>query len=108
MCCYLDPCPNPGIWQPILELRSRSSGAMTPLRFKTIRVCDEHKKISTVDSFLSDEAFDQLSRRLRDAGKSIPVRKLITLTWENDPIEKPSATPKESPLVVSAEEELPF
>jgi hypothetical protein len=106
--CYLDPCTNPGIWQPILNLKSRSNGEITLLRFKTIRVCDGHKKDSTVNSFLSDEGFDQLSRRLRDAGKSIPIRKLITLAWEKDPIREPDAPPKDSSIMISDDEALPF
>jgi hypothetical protein len=94
--CYLDPCTNPGIWQPILNLKSRSNGAVTPMRFKKIRVCDEHKAVSTVDSFLSDEGYDKLVRNLRDAGKPIPLRKLTTLDWHRDPIEDPIETPEEA------------
>ena len=106
--CYLDPCTNPGIWQPILNLKTRSNGAITPLRFKTIRVCDEHKKDCTVDSFLSNEGFDKLARHLRDAGKPVPQHRLTSLSWERNPIEEPSTTPKESQPVVSVEETLPF
>lgn len=106
--CYLSDCTAPGIWQPILNLKSRSNGAITTLRFKTIRVCDEHKTASTVDSFLSDEGYDKLSRNLRDAGKSVPQHRLTTLSWEKDPIEEPSAAPPEDPTVVSPEESLPF
>lgn len=105
--CYLDPCTNPGIWQPILELKARSNGKITTLRFKTIRVCDKHKAISTMDSFLSSEGYDKLARHLRDAGKSVPQHRLTTLSWEKDPIEDPSTPPKESPPVASADEELP-
>lgn len=108
--CYLDACPNPGIWQPILNLKSRSDGTPTSLRFKTIRACDEHKSASTVDSFLSDEGFDKLARHMRDAGKSIPQRKLTTLDWEQDPTIDPSPppSPQEIPAIVSEEENLPF
>ena len=106
--CYLADCTAPGIWQPILNLKSRSNGAITTLRFKTIRVCDEHKTASTVDSFLSDEGYDKLSRNLRDSGKSVPQHRLTTLSWEKDPIEEPSTAPHENSIVVSAEETLPL
>ena len=105
--CYLAPCDTPGIWQPILNLKSRSNGTVTTLRFKTIRVCDEHKKESTVDSFLSDEGFTKLAHHMRDAGKTVPQRKLITLSWERMPVDpdKPAVT-RDSP-VISTGEELP-
>lgn len=106
--CYLDPCTNPGIWQPILNLKARSNGKITTLRFKTIRACDEHKAVSTVDSFLSSEGYDKLARHLRDAGKSVPQHRLTTLSWEKNPIEDPCTPPKENPPVISADEKLPF
>ena len=105
--CYLADCSTPGIWQPILNLRSRSNGAITTLRFKTIKACDEHKTASTVDSFLSDEGYDKLARYLRDAGKSVPQHRLTTLSWERAPIEAPSPKPPEDSAAVSAEDALP-
>jgi hypothetical protein len=105
--CYLAACDTLGIWQPILNLKSRSNGAITTLRFKTIRVCDEHKKESTVDSFLSDEGFDKLVRHLRDAGKTIPLHRLTNLSWERAPIDPSMAAAKEDSPVVSAGEDLP-
>ena len=106
--CYLDPCPNPGIWQPILNRPSRSNGARTTLKFMAIRVCDEHKVSSTVNSFLSNEGFDKLSRHLRDAGKSVPQHKLTTLSWKQDPIGEIATAPKDNPPVASADEARPF
>jgi hypothetical protein len=105
--CYLSPCTEPGIWQPILNLKSRSNGTVTALRFAAIRACDKHKTASTVDSFLSDEGFDKLARHLRDAGKSAPQRRLTTLSWKRAPIETPPTASQESPPVVSAGEALP-
>ena len=84
--CYLASCPNPGTWQPILNLRSRSDGPTTRLRFTAIRTCDEHKAASTVDSFLSDEGFHKLAHHMRDAGKPVPRQRLTPLSWEKDPI----------------------
>ena len=105
--CYLTPCTEPGIWQPILNLKSRSNGAATTLRFTTIRVCDKHKTTSTVDSFLSDEGFDKLSRHMRDAGKSVPQHRLTSLAWERDPIKDDAAALTVSPPVVSTGEAPP-
>ena len=106
--CYLADCTAPGIWQPILNLKPRSNGEVTPLRFKTIRVCDEHRRVSTVDSFLSHEGYDKLSRHMRDAGKPAPQQRLTTLSWEKDPIGEPAASSPGNPDVVLAEEDLPF
>ena len=105
--CYLDPCTNPGIWQPILNLKARSNGKITTLRFKTIRACDEHKAVSTVDSFLSSEGYDKLARHLRDAGKSVPQHRLTSLSWERDPIKDDAAALTVSPPVVSTGEAPP-
>ena len=105
--CYLAACTETGIWQPILNLKSRSNGSVTPLRFTKIRVCDKHKTASTVDSFLSDEGFDKLARHMRDAGKSVPQHRLTTLAWKKDPIKDDAAPPTESSTVASAGEALP-
>ena len=105
--CYLTPCAEPGIWQPILNLKSRSNGSVTTLHFTKIRVCDKHKTASTVDSFLSDEGFDKLARHMRDAGKSVPQHRLTTLSWKKDPIKDDAAPPTESSTVASAGEALP-
>lgn len=100
--CYLATCSLPGIWKPILKLRSRSNGPTTILRFKSISTCKNHKKTSAVDSFLSDEGFDKLARHLRDAGKSIPIRRLTTLDWEPAPLEE-SAPSSETAIVAVCE-----
>jgi hypothetical protein len=105
--CYLADCTAPGIWQPILNLKSRSNGTITPARFKTIRVCDGHKTSSTVDSFLSSEGYDKLARHLRDAGKSVPQRRLTTLSWEKNPTEETITVSRENPTAASTGETLP-
>ena len=104
--CHLADCTAPGIWQPILNLRSRAGGAITPLRFRTIRVCDEHRKVSTVDSFLSSEGYDKLSRHMRDAGKPVPQHRLTTLSWEKEPLEETATDPPGSPAVPPSNETL--
>jgi len=71
--CYLATCSSPGAWKPILKFRSRSNGPATILHFKSISTCEEHRKTSTVDSFLSEEGFDKLARHLRDAGKILGI-----------------------------------
>jgi hypothetical protein len=96
--CYLAPCATPGIWQPVLNLRARADGPVTLLRFTSIRVCDDHKATSTVDSFLSDEGFHKLAHHMRDAGKTVPRQRLTTLSWELNPIEDaPSDSKKTTP-----------
>jgi hypothetical protein len=109
--CYLDPCTNPGIWQPILNLKSRSNGAVTSLKFKTIRACDMHKAASTVDSFLSDEGYNKLASHMRNAGKPVPQHRLSTLSWERNPINDPGdavASPSKISPAASPEKSLPF
>jgi hypothetical protein len=102
--CYLADCTGPEIWQPILNLRSRSDGEITVLKFKTIRACDEHKTAATVDNFLSSEGYNKLAHHMRDAGKPVPQRRLTTLAWVKDP-----AAPADiQPTMPSAEEDLPF
>lgn len=102
--CYLATCSSPGTWKPILKLRSRSNGPTAILRFRSISTCEDHRKTSTVDSFLSDEGFDKLTRHLRDAGKSVPIRRLTALDWEPAPLEE-SAPSSEAAIV--ADEPLP-
>jgi len=103
--CYLATCSSPGAWKPILKFRSRSNGPATILHFKSISTCEEHRKTSTVDSFLSEEGFDKLARHLRDAGKSVPIRRLTTLDWEPAPIEE--SVPGSETAIVAANEPLP-
>jgi hypothetical protein len=43
-------------------------------------VCEEHK--GEIDNYLSVEGFDKLVRIMREAGKSVPIRRLTTLNWE--------------------------
>ena len=84
--CSYDPCKNVGGWQPVLELRSRRDGPVTKLWFSTLIFCEDHRRSSALDSFLSPEGFDKICRHMKEAGKKPPVRKLITLIWE--PIEE--------------------
>ena len=98
-------CTLPGSWKPILKFRSRSNGPITTLHFKSISICENHQKSSTLHSFLSDEGFDKLVHHLRDAGKEIPIRKLTTLDWEPIPLEE-TVFPAE-PSIVASEESLP-
>ena len=82
MLCLREPCSNPPAWRPVLKLRSRQEGPITQLCFAEIAVCDVHQKETTVASFLSAEGFDKLVRILREAGKSAPVRRFISLDWQ--------------------------
>ena len=85
--CHMEACPLTGTWQPILRLRPKKDAEPLGIRFRSIRVCDHHRSISTVETFLSDEGFDKLSRHLRDSGRPMPKRRLVTLDWERTGIE---------------------
>jgi hypothetical protein len=81
--CHLNNCKNPGTCSPVLELRPRKNKSGPKLRFKDVSVCDEHRETSTIDTFLSDEGYTKISKQLREAGKTPPARKNITLSWES-------------------------
>jgi hypothetical protein len=102
--CYLINCPDRGTWRPVLALRTRKDASPVRLAFAHLTACDAHKQEATVDSFLSPEGFDKISRVLRDAGKPVPMRKLTTLQWEKIHT-IPSPVPPE-PAVVAATEEM--
>ena len=80
--CYLTNCPDHGSWKPVLALRTRKEAEPVHMSFAHLTACEDHKQVATVDSFLSPEGFDKLSRILREAGKPVPLRKLTTLHWE--------------------------
>jgi len=101
--CYLINCPDRGTWRPVLALRTRKDASPVRLAFAHLTACDAHKQEATVDSFLSPEGFDKISRVLRDAGKPVPMRKLTTLQWEKASDAVP-AVPTEPAVVLASEE----
>jgi hypothetical protein len=81
MPCSAENCPNEAFWQPVLELRSAKKGPITTGKLTQLVYCEEHKKISTLTNFLSDEAFVKIAKFMRENGKKAPAQRNITLTW---------------------------
>ncbi len=67
-------------WSPVLMLRV-AAGAIPALCQLGIRLCDAHKASSTVESFVSDSGWLQISGGFARAGRAVPDRALTELSW---------------------------
>lgn len=89
--CARKECPGIGHYIPILLIRARKKD--TPLRadLPKLLVCEGHKLSSTVNDFLSDEGWDRIAKKLREAGRGSFSKPLTTLAWRE--IEKQDELP---------------
>lgn len=83
LACSREECPEPSRWRPVLELRTGPRAGPRRLHLLQLAYCDAHKRESTLESFLSDEGWNKITKTVREAGKERRLdRQSTTLSWE--------------------------
>lgn len=75
-------CAGDGRWHPVLKVPARHHEHAPAKVVLGLFVCDEHKRSSTLEDYLTDEAWERISKGIVAAGRLEPERKLTTLSWE--------------------------
>lgn len=83
--CQRVDCPHVGIWYPLILLAHSSAPDRQATMCIDVRICDEHKRGTSLDDLVSDEQWPQLVRTFIDAGKAAPTRELTVLRWTRNP-----------------------
>ena len=81
MPCSHEDCSIDPRWRPVLELRSRPRAVVRRLDLLQLGYCDTHKRTVTLTTLLSDEGFDLIVKKAREAGKEKLDRRHTTLGW---------------------------
>lgn len=79
--CEMKDCKNVAEWMPILEFRAFENSL--PIRAGLgLPVCELHKGLATVETYLSDAGWQQVVDALRAMQCPPPVRQFTTLTHQ--------------------------
>lgn len=77
--CGYKPCTGPGVWVPVLLLRSLKSGTASPARLELpVAVCDRHR--GGLDDYLSEKGWTEMvGGQFKAAGLPKPARHLTVV-----------------------------
>lgn len=79
--CQRVGCEHPAKWRPVLACRAKGYEQHPAPATLSLVVCDAHKAESTVDYFITDAGWKQISDSFDAAGLMRPERSLTTLDW---------------------------
>jgi hypothetical protein len=80
--CSMTDCSGPPLWRPTIDLRSAPGERPRRAHFLSVAMCEEHRKSSTISTFLSQEGFAKIAKHVAESGLPRPDHKLSTLEWE--------------------------
>ena len=81
MSCNLQAeCPGQGVWMPVLILARE--GTKIKATMPEILACQFHREMLKLDELVSPEAWDKISKHLRENGKGTFAKRSTKLTWE--------------------------
>ena len=95
MKCSKTDCPGIGRHSPVLLLRKTKKGSPLRAELRQLAICEGHKESATVNDFLSDEGWDKISKKLREAGKGTFSKGLTSIDWQPTEAE---VSPEELPF----------
>ena len=82
--CRHSGCSGQGAWIPAFLMKPQGARKPVSASMPEVTVCEEHKTGSTLDSFLSPEAWTKIEKFLRDNGKGSFLRKNVRLEWRRN------------------------
>lgn len=80
MSCNRGECPGQGVWMPVLTLARE--GKELKATMPEILVCQFHRETTKLDDLVSPEAWDKISKHLRENGKGTFTKRSTRLAWE--------------------------
>lgn len=79
--CDRIDCIAEARWMPVLRLRVRKGGPAVAAQIG-LRICDEHRRTSTLDDVMGDAGWKQLVDNITAQGLVAPKREHTELTFE--------------------------
>jgi hypothetical protein len=108
MSCSTEGCSKEGSWHPILEMRSRKNGPVTPVTFHQLVFCNEHKATQGLANFMSAECFVKIAKFMRENGKENPIQRNTTLSWSKADVTESDLLPTMAMPSPDTDEDLAF
>lgn len=80
MSCDHQQCPGQGVWMPVLIFKRE--GKELRATMPELLICQFHQEMLKFDELVSPEAWDKISKHLRENGKGTFVKRSTRLAWE--------------------------
>jgi len=82
--CRHDGCPGQGTWVPCMIFKAQEGRKTVTASIPEIKICEMHKSESTLEAFLSQEAWVKVEKFLRENGKGNFLRRNVRLDWRRN------------------------
>lgn len=82
--CRRNGCPGQGTWVPRMTFRPQDGRKTVTAEIPEVKICEMHRSESTLESFLSPEAWVKVEKFLRENGKGNFLRRNARLDWRRN------------------------